>query len=263
MLLAGTAESPRAILTVADPALPPTLSWDLCYKLASPRDELTVSLTGLPDRTLKAGPDEPLGVLRHASFVTTAPSPSLRTLPVGGQPGLCGVTIETDPKTQPGVVLDTLGINGARLTTPLAWDEGAWVAEVSRRPPALVILEYGTNESGDHTIVPSTYVDHLRRLMARVRAASPDCDCLVLAPTDRADTPETTPQVRDALHEAAKASRCGFWDTYEAMGGRGSIRAWHAESPPRAGPDGVHLMPRGYKELGEKLAADVLAGYVP
>jgi len=161
------------------------------------------------------------------------------------------------------VVLDTLGINGARLTTPLAWSEPEWVAELSRRPPALVIVEYGTNESGDYAIKADRYVENLRVLMARVRAASPEADCLVLAPTDRADTLEKTPLVRDALRDAARASGCGFWDTYEIMGGKASIVAWRAESPPRAGPDGVHLNARGYRELGDKLTADVLAGYRP
>jgi lysophospholipase L1-like esterase len=184
-------------------------------------------------------------------------------MPVGGQPGFCGVTVETDPGTRPGVVLDTLGINGARLTTPLAWDDAAWVAELSRRPPALVVVEYGTNESGDLTINPARYVANLQKLLARVHDAAPACDCLVLAPTDRADTEERTPLVRDALREAARASTCMFWDTYEVMGGKGSITAWHAETPPRAGPDGVHLHARGYRELGEKLAKEVLAGYRP
>jgi lysophospholipase L1-like esterase len=261
VLLSGSEDGPRASLTVTDPGLPQTLQWDLCYKPATERDELSVSVTGLPDRTLKS--ELPLGPLRHVSFTTATASPVLRVLPLGGQPGLCGVTIETDPKTAPGVVLDTLGINGARLATPLAWDEAAWVRELSRRAPSLVIVEYGTNESGDHTIKSEVYVENLRRLLARVHAASPDCDCLVLAPTDRADTEERTPLVRDALHDAARASGCGFWDTYAIMGGKGSITAWHAESPPRSGPDGVHLTPRGYKDLGDKLAADVLAGYRP
>jgi lysophospholipase L1-like esterase len=173
------------------------------------------------------------------------------------------VVVETDPKARPGVVLDTLGINGARLTTPLAWDESSWVRELSRRPPSLVVIEYGTNESSDHVIEAARYVENLERVMARVRAASPACDCLVLAPTDRTDTPEKTPRVSGALHEAAKAAGCRFWDTYSIMGGRGAIAAWHRESPPRARGDGVHLTPRGYKDLGDRLATDVLSGYRP
>jgi lysophospholipase L1-like esterase len=88
-------------------------------------------------------------------------------------------------------------------------------------------------------------------------------DCLVLAPTDRADTRERTPLVRDALEQAAKAAGCGFWDTYKVMGGKGSIVAWRAENPPKAAGDGVHLTMKGYRELGDKLAADVLGAYVP
>jgi hypothetical protein len=47
------------------------------------------------------------------------------------------------------------------------------------------------------------------------------------------------------------------------MGGRGSILNWHSETIPRAGGDGVHLTPRGYRDLGERLAADVMNGYRP
>jgi lysophospholipase L1-like esterase len=263
VLLAGSAEDPHVALTVSDPALPAALTWDLCYKLVGAADELSVGLTGQTDRVVKAAAGEALGVLRHVSFTSSAPSPTLKVMPRGGQPFLCGVTIETDPKAQPGVVLDTLGINGARLITPLAWTEDAWVAELARRAPALVVLEYGTNESGDHTIHPEAFREHLRKLLARVRAASPAADCMVLAPTDRADTEDRTPLVRDALREAAKDSACGFWDTYEAMGGRGSIGRWRDETPPRAARDGVHLTARGYKELGDELGKQVLAGYHP
>jgi lysophospholipase L1-like esterase len=263
VVLSGAADGPHAAITVTDPALPPALTWDVCYKLGSPQDEFQVALSGDKEHVVKAVAGEAFGSLRHLPLTSTGATPSLRAMPLGGQPGFCGVVVETDPATRPGVVLDTLGINGARLATPLAWDEAAWVAEARRRPPALVILEYGTNESGDHSVRPAAYAENLRRVLDRVHQASPACDCLVLAPTDRADTEETTPLVRDALREAARASGCMFWDTYEIMGGRGSIVAWRAESPPRAGPDGVHLHPRGYKHLGETLAKDVLAHYQP
>jgi lysophospholipase L1-like esterase len=263
ILFAGSADQPHATITVTDSGLPATLLWDVCYKLGSAQDELTVGLTGQADHAIKAASGEPFGVLRHAAFTTSTQSPELRVMPLGGQPNLCGVTIETDPKTMPGVVLDTLGINGARLITPLAWNQEAWVAELARRPPSLVVIEYGTNESGDSTIYQEQFAQNLEKLLARVRAAAPACDCLVLAPTDRIDTEDRTPLVRDALRDAARASACGFWDTYAVMGGKGSISQWRAETPPRAAKDGVHLSPRGYNELGDKLAAEVLAGYRP
>lgn len=249
-------------LPAQDPPLPATLTWDLCYKLATRKDELEVKIDGAPAVRIPA-PGEPRGALRHQVFTSKSALPSFQVAHRAGLPELCGVVIEADPGAQPGVVLDTLGINGARLATPLAWNQASWVAELGRRAPSLVILEYGTNESSDHRIDPAVYTARLTEVMARVHQASAKSDCLVLSPTDRGDTRERTPLVRDALKQAAKAVGCGFWDTYEEMGGKGSILAWRAETPPRAAPDGVHLTMRGYHALGNKLAADVLGAYVP
>jgi lysophospholipase L1-like esterase len=237
------------------------LSWDLCFRLSAPTDELWVSLTGAPSTALRPAAGDPLGELRHVKL-TSGGAATLSIAP-SGAPELCGVVVETDPAVRPGVVLDTLGINGARLATPLAWSELPWAAELALRAPDLVVLEYGTNESGDLTVSPALYRKHMAGLLGRVRRARPDADCLVLAPTDRKDTAERTPLVRDALHDAALELGCGFWDTYEAMGGRGSIDAWRAERPPRALRDGVHLTIRGYRELGGKLAEDLLQRYRP
>jgi lysophospholipase L1-like esterase len=270
MLLGSEEPNPRASLTVADQpiALPPSLTWDFCYRLASPRDEIALTLTGAspaasPVITVRASAAEPPGVLRHLVLTSQGANPTLSVTLASGLPELCGVVIEADPKTQPGVVVDTLGINGARLTTPLAWDDASWTSELARRAPSLMILEYGTNEASDLIIKPERYRSQLARLMARVHTAAPSADCLVLAPTDRADTLERTALVRDALKEAARGVGCGFWDTYAIMGGKGSILNWRAETPPRAAPDGVHLVLRGYRELGDKLASDILAAFVP
>ena len=263
-LMIGQEGGPRSLFKLAtqDPPLPAALSWDLCYKPATKKDRIEVKLDGVTVATLPAT-GEKSGALHHKVFTSKGVDPTVTVVPTAGFPELCGLVIETDAKAAPGVVLDTLGINGARLATPLAWDQAAWVAELSRRTPQLVILEYGTNESGDYKIDPAVYIANLTRVMARVHQASAKTDCLVLAPTDRADTRERTPLVRDALEQAAKAVGCGFWDTYKVMGGKGSILTWRGENPPRAAGDGVHLTMKGYRELGDRLAADVLSAYTP
>ena len=191
----------------------------------------------------------------------TSKGPRLEVAPVSGVPFFCGVVVETDPMESPGVVLDALGINGARYTTALAWDEEAWLAELSRRSPALVIFEYGTNESGDVGIKVDAYSEKVGKLVARVRKNKPDTDCVILAPTERADQEERSARIRDILRDAAKENACWFWDTIETMGGKGAMRAWRAENPPKGAKDGVHLTVRGYQELGDKLAADLLKKY--
>jgi lysophospholipase L1-like esterase len=263
-LMIGQEASPHATfkLPTQDPPLPAALSWDLCYKPATKKDDIEVKVDGVSVAILPAKGDA-RGQLHHKVFASTKADSTVSIAARAGFPELCGMVIESDPKTAPGVVLDTLGINGARLATPLAWDQASWVSELSRRVPALVVLEYGTNESGDYKIDPAVYIANLSQVMARVHQASAKTDCIVLSPTDRADTRERTPLVRDALSQAAKAVGCGFWDTYKEMGGKGSILAWKAENPPKAAGDGVHLTMRGYRELGDKLAAAILGAYTP
>ncbi|MCA1746704.1 MAG: hypothetical protein LC655_03340, partial [Bacteroidales bacterium] len=58
-------------------------------------------------------------------------------------------------------------------------------------------------------------------------------------------TYETLVPVRNALREAALESDCAFWDMYEAMGGRNSIRNFVLADPPLATPDYIHFTPRG------------------
>ncbi|MRG97181.1 hypothetical protein GF068_35435 [Polyangium spumosum] len=256
----GPAGSGRARVKVTDEGLQSRLSWDVCYRLRSPGDELEVSLGSGPKTKIRATATEPPGELRHLVLVSEGRE-TLQVAPTRGNPELCGVVIETDPAEKPGVVLDTLGINGARLGTPLAWDEASFGAELARRKPSLVVLEYGTNEAGDIPAVdPVKYTQRLVRIVERIRRFAPDTDCLALAPTDRADARVRTPLVRDAIREGARQAGCSFWDTYNVMGGEGSIKAWATESPARAASDGVHLTQRGYRALGEALSTHVLRG---
>ncbi|WP_245678373.1 GDSL-type esterase/lipase family protein [Chondromyces crocatus] len=251
-----------AQISLTEPKLTGRLRWDVCYRLNGPNDQVTVALTGSEPVVVKATPDLPPGAVRHLELFGDA-SATLTVTPTGGAPELCGAVIEADAATRPGVVLDTLGINGARFGTPLAWNEASWAAEFARRSPTLVVLEYGTNEAGDFAADPSRYGRQMTELLTRIRRVTSEVDCLALAPTDRHDTQDRTHLVRDAIRDAAKANGCGFWDTYEIMGGKGSISAWGRETPARAAKDGVHLTRRGYLDLGARLADDVLRGYRP
>jgi hypothetical protein len=97
----------------------PKLLVDVCYRLDSAADAFALTVSGAPRTEIKVTPSEPAGGLRHATAVSAVPA-TIDILPTSGRPELCGVIIETDPAVKPGVVLDTLGINGARYATALA-----------------------------------------------------------------------------------------------------------------------------------------------
>jgi lysophospholipase L1-like esterase len=256
----------RTEVSVTDATLGP-LSWDLCYRTRDARDALELKLDPgagsaqkATKQVVKRPASPPATGLVHLTLATDGASPKLGVTPVGGAPELCGVVIETPADKRPGVVLDNLAFNGARVTTALAWNAEAWEAELSRRSPDLVVMQYGTNEASDYGGKAKTYAKTVTDLVARIRKAAPRAECLVVGPTDRADRPETIPTVRDGLRDGAAEAGCVFWDTYEKMGGKGSITEWARAPEPRAAKDGVHLTPRGYRELGDRLASDLLKG---
>ena len=138
-----------------------------------------------------------------------------------------------------------MGINGARYATALAWDEAAWGVEWKRRPPDLVILEYGTNELSDLGAAARTAPKQLATLVARLRRYRADVSCLVLGPTDRLDREEFEPAFVTALiaDRGEAALGCGFLEHLRSDGRQGfGIDKWRSnETPPRAAKDGNHL----------------------
>ncbi|RLB60945.1 MAG: hypothetical protein DRI90_12540 [Deltaproteobacteria bacterium] len=261
ILHAGFSGARRASITLTDDRLADRkLTWDLCYKHGLPHDRFRLQVGDGPRETFEAAGKEAVGQLRHLQRSAVGLT-TLEVATTNGRPDFCGVVIETDPSEHPGVVLDNLGINGARYGTALAWNETAWTQEVRRRAPDLFVFEYGGNEASDGIIKPQEYRKQALELFARARRIQPAASCLVVGPADRADAESKIPPIRNVIREAAAEADCQFWDTYEIMGGRGSLRQWRDDD--RAAPDGVHLRPQGYAELGALLLADLMAGYRP
>ena len=172
-------------------------------------------------------------------------------------------------RAQHGVVLDALGINGARVTTSLlSWNEQHWAEQLRHRAPSLVVLAYGTNESVDTEMPQHVYERQLVDALGRIARAVPSASCLLLGPPDRAiDTKDgwvTAPKIAEiiaAQRRVAEAAGCAFYDQLAAMGGEGAIAAWAVEEPPRAQRDRVHLTRDGYAQLGSTFASDLMRAY--
>lgn len=178
-----------------------------------------------------------------------------------GSPRLLGLVIERSSGS--GLVLDTAGIDGARLETPLAWNEAAFVAEVARRAPELFVLAYGTNEAFDALRVEK-YEAQLGELVRRLRRGAPNASCLVLGPTDAPLGEGSVPRVMEvagALGRAAAQLDCSFVSLQQLMGGEGSFARGMKAKERLCQLDKLHLTPRGYQELGRALAQLLLDAY--
>ncbi|MFT7621284.1 MAG: lysophospholipase L1-like esterase [Myxococcota bacterium] len=184
-----------------------------------------------------------------------------------GEVRLLGIVME---RGAPGVVMDSLGIRGARASVLLKWNPELWRAQIRRRAPDLVMLAYGTNESGDTKYPIAKYERKLSRVLANLRQAVPTASCLLIGPTDRPVKTRRGAKHRPRIDDVVAVQRrqavlhgCGFWDAYAAMGGKLSIVRWNRAEPKLAKADFVHLTARGYYALADDLAHALLDGYRP
>lgn len=102
--------------------------------------------------------------------------------PVGDGPvNLYGVVME---RKQPGVVVDSLGVVGARAKHLHALDWKVLSEQLKRRDPRLVVLQYGTNEAYLKAVSPSLLEKRYVELIGRIRKAAPSASILILGPPD-------------------------------------------------------------------------------
>jgi lysophospholipase L1-like esterase len=170
-------------------------------------------------------------------------------------------------RPQAGVTLDAFGVNGARVVNMLTWDEAHFAEQLRHRAADLVVLAFGTNESGDDTPL-DVYERQLVDVLGRVARAVPAASCLLLGPPDRATRVDgvwaTVPRLYDIIasqRRVAEAAGCAYYSQFDAMGGAGSISSWALEAPPRAMLDRTHLSRDGYAQLGDTVARDVVLAY--
>jgi lysophospholipase L1-like esterase len=177
---------------------------------------------------------------------------------------ILGVTLDRDV---PGVVVDGMGVGGSTAGDWAKWSEPLMAPFLARRPPELVLLEYGTNDSVANKMTPDRYRAELRAQLATMRRLAPDAACVLVTPADRGQKViGTTFAVWSPLdwviqiqEEEAPIFGCATWSMRRAMGGVGAAFAWRLAQPPLMGADLLHPTPAGYEELGRRLAAALMA----
>lgn len=182
----------------------------------------------------------------------------------GGLLHLYGMALEREG---PGVVYDSLGLVGARANRLLNFDGEHVRAQIAQRGTDLVVLGFGGNESSD-SISEDKYYDEFVRVIRHMRGAREDLGCLIVAPLDQAErvgsgirTMRAIPRIVAAQRRAARDEGCGFYDTWQAMGGEGAMRRWYRAHPRLAMGDFRHATPAGYEIIGNMLYKALLAGF--
>lgn len=167
----------------------------------------------------------------------------------------------------PGVVVDAVGIIGCRLRFLDKIDDAHWKDELQRRDPSLIAFTYGANESGDGFAYPmDQYEASARAVLKQAREALPNAACLLIGPLDAADkkgetyaTRPVIPAMNAIQRKLAEELGCGFFDTFQAMGGHGSMGVWIQKG--LGGADLVHPSSMGAEVLGTWVYKALMEGF--
>jgi lysophospholipase L1-like esterase len=209
--------------------------------------------------------------IRKSGFLTVELPPSARHIQLrvtSGAVRLFGVSFETDG---PGVRYHSLGLNAARIETPLRhFDARHWAEQIQHQLPDLVVINYGTNESGYPGYIDGPYAADLRELVRRIQDAAPAASILIMSPMDRGVrdahggivTMAKLPKVVEIQRSVAAELGCAFFNTFQAMGGEGTMGRWYEERPRLASADFTHPLPAGAKRVGALFENALYQGYL-
>ena len=92
---------------------------------------------------------------------------------------------------------------------------------------------------------------------------------MIMSPMDRGTRDESGEIVTvPALHRliniqqrVAAEKQCAFFNTFQAMGGPGTMGRWYQAEPRMVGADFIHPMPAGARTIGNLLYKSLIKGY--
>jgi lysophospholipase L1-like esterase len=175
----------------------------------------------------------------------------------GGPFRILGAALENPS----GLVYSPLGILGARADLLLKCRPETFDTLMLAESPDLILVAFGTNESGSRPGDLDAYPALFTRVLRRLRSAAPDAALVVLGPPDRTGAAQGMDRTIAAQRGACSAEGAAFLDQRQAMGGPGTFARWAASRPALAQPDGVHFTADGYLRLARDAASALLARY--
>lgn len=188
-----------------------------------------------------------------------------------------------------GVIVEGHGINGATVEMLGNLDQTILKRDLMARPPALIILAYGTNEAVDPAVTEDGYAATLTAHVRRLKRYAPRSAILLVGAPDSARRAggghrlgrlggggarfgaaaagggacagwaplPSLAEVKAAQRRVAGAERLAFWDWAEVTGGVCGLDAMTRRVPKLVQDDHIHFTAEGYRLSAERLFARI------
>jgi lysophospholipase L1-like esterase len=201
-----------------------------------------------------------------AEFTRPAGTQEIELRVTSGRVRLFGYRFD---KGRTGVQYSSLGVNGAQVQMMTRYFEaGQWALAMQHEKPDLVVLNYGTNESIYPAYIEKQYPEELRTAITRIRQALPDASLLIMSPMDRGVmeggdivTPPAVEMLIGVQKRIAAETGCAFFNTFEAMGGAGTMGRWYHSQPRLVSADFMHPLPQGAAKVGALFEEALVMAY--
>ncbi len=168
-----------------------------------------------------------------------------------------------------GIVVDNFGIVSVNVKSFGNHDPAFFAGELAHRKADLLMIMIGANEAawlgpGDRDT--KDYAARYKPVLEMLRKGRPDASCLVISPTDQAESKDgaypsrpVMPVLVEAQRKAAASAGCAFFSTYDWMGGKGSASKWFSKR--YVGSDFQHLTVAGAAKMGDALYEALTTGF--
>ena len=185
------------------------------------------------------------------------------TLSFSGNAEVYGIMLDGEP----GITVDNAAMRGCDGTVFPGIDSTVMRQSFDTCGTRLIILQFGGNAMpaiGTKKAI-SDYVARVEEQFDYFRQVAPKAQLLFVGPADMCKSYDSyvvtwplLPELNDSLKVHCLDNGVAYWDTFNVMGGAGSMRQWVNHNPPLGGPDYIHFTTRGANEIGSALARSIL-----
>jgi lysophospholipase L1-like esterase len=171
-----------------------------------------------------------------------------------------------------GVLVEGHGLNGATIDMLSNLDQEILRGDLAARPPALIILAYGTNEAVDPQLTTEAYAAALADKVRLLRQMAPRSGIMLLGAPDSARRLTRAggcngwhplpglAAVQAAQRRVAEEQKLAYWNWAEVTGGTTCSLNALTRGPQRlVQEDHIHLTAEGYRASADRLFQHLLA----
>ena len=180
-----------------------------------------------------------------------------------GSGTLFGVGLETSN----GIVVDNFSMRGSSGMTLASLPEQTLKDFARLRPYDLIVIQFGQNAVTAKGTAKQYehYMTQMKKVVELFRKCFPEASILLVGASDRAQRgPEGLTTIRTldlmiaAQEQAAADCKIGFYNLWQAMGGKGSIVKFVEQG--MGAKDYIHINYKGGKAVAEAIYQSIVAG---